>query len=169
MLSTEPTTGKPRADLLSVSTLLLWRPTIGKAADEVPPAGWRVANRTAKTVMWVRDQPLPTEGGVVATSSGTAVEQTGSSPRQVSFRVGSVPAGGGTVTFSRLAWPGYAVKGGGALADPVDGYLLTAKVPAGSQGQTVTVRFTPPGWLPGLVCFAASLRSGSCGASRHSC
>ncbi len=157
LLSTEPTTGKRRVDLLSVSTLLLWRPTIGKPADGPPPAGWHVARRTANTVMWVRDHPMPTAGGVVATSPGTSVEQLAQSPRQVSFRVRSVPPGGGTVTFSRLAWPGYAVRGGGPLADPVEGYLLTAKVPAESQGLVETVRFTPPGWLIGLACLAASL------------
>jgi len=81
----------------------------------------------------------------VWSSSGTSVSRVTSSTRVVSFKVGSVPAGGGTVTFSRLAWPGYSVTNG-SLADSVDGYLLTVDVPPGSEGKTVTVRFLPPGW-----------------------
>ncbi len=156
VLSPEPATGKTRADLLSVSTLVLWRPTLGAAADAAPPAGWHVARTTPHTVMWVRDTPVPTAGGVVDSSSGTTVTQLTQTPRDASFRVDGVPAGGGRVTFSRLAWPGYSVHGG-TLADPVDGYLLTVKVPAGSQGRTIAIHYTPPGWALGISCFFGSI------------
>ena len=56
-----------------------------------------------------------------------------------------VPAEGGVVVLSRLAWPGYAARGA-TLADPTDGYLLTLDVPPGSAGRQVLVDFDPPGW-----------------------
>ncbi|HEY8790943.1 MAG TPA: hypothetical protein VIM10_17690 [Actinopolymorphaceae bacterium] len=139
----EGATGLKRVDLLSVSTLLFVRADFSIPLD--PPAGWRVAKQTDYAEMWVRDKPVPAAGGVVWSSSGTSVSRVTSSTRVVSFKVGSVPAGGGTVTFSRLAWPGYSVTNG-SLADSVDGYLLTVDVPPGSEGKTVTVRFLPPGW-----------------------
>jgi len=143
LFSRERETGVRRVDLLSVSTLLFVRANFAVPLD--PPAGWHVAKKTDYAAMWVRDDPLPTAGGVVWSSSGTSVSRATSSTRVASFRVDDVPAGGGTVTFSRLAWPGYSVTNG-SLAANVDGYLLTVDVPPGSAGKTVTVRFLPPGW-----------------------
>lgn len=57
-----------------------------------------------------------------------------------------MPESGGRVTFSRLAWPGYRVSGAATLAEPPDTYLLTVDVPASARGETLTVRFSPPGW-----------------------
>jgi hypothetical protein len=83
----------------------------------------------------------------------------GQSDRSVTVRVSSVPAAGGTVVLSRLAWPGYSTTYGG-LVRPVDGYLLTLSLPASAAGQTVTVRFDPPGWHLELACLVAALLGG---------
>jgi len=139
----EGETGLPRVDLLSVSTLLMVRADFSIPLD--PPPGWHVAKQTDDAEMWVRDKPVPAAGGIVWSSSGTSISRVTSSTRVASFRVDNVPAGGGKVTFSRLAWPGYTVTNG-SLADSVDRYLLTVDVPPGSVGKTVTVRFLPPGW-----------------------
>jgi hypothetical protein len=66
-------------------------------------------------------------------------------PQTVRLRVDHVPATGGRVVLSRLAWPGYRTDAG-HLADPVDGYLLTVELPASATGRVVTVQFRPPGW-----------------------
>lgn len=153
--SYEPRTALPRADLLSISSVLLVRRDFG--ADTVPPApppGWHVANESALSLTWVRDQPLPPAGGLVWASPGLAVTQVSSTTREARVRVDRAPSQGGQLVFSRLAWPGYAVSGGG-LAAPVDGYLLTVDVPATAAGQTIAVRYSPPGWqierLAGLL------------------
>jgi len=139
----EARTGVERVDLLSVSTLVLVRASFTTLPD--PPAGWHVADTTAYTQMWVRDQAVPSAGGVVWSSAGTSVSKVTSASQKATLRVDHLPAGGGTVTFSRLAWPGYSV-GNATVADNVDGYLLTVNVPASSVGKTVTVSFAPPGW-----------------------
>ena len=35
----------------------------------------------------------------------------------------------------------------------MDGYLLTARLPADAAGRTVTVRFSPPGWPFEVACW----------------
>ncbi len=159
LTSVEATTGEQRVDLLSVNTLLVVRSSLPNASAADPPEGWRVAESTDLAVTWVRTVPVPTAGGVVATSDGTAVEQLSSDARTVRFRVTSTGALGGRVTFSRLAWPGYTATGA-SLAPPVDGYLLAVRVPAGSDGQVVTVHFDPPGWRAEVAAWWVSVGLG---------
>ncbi len=157
LASTEPTTGLPRADLLSLSTLLIFKPTTGTVGEKSPPPGWHVAKVNDLVVMWVRDKPLPTAGGVVHTSTGTTVTEVRRDDNAATIRVDQVPSSGGTVTFSRLAWPGYKVDGGARLATPVDQYLLTIDVPGSAVGRTVTVRFAPPGFALEMGAWALSV------------
>jgi hypothetical protein len=77
-----------------------------------------------------------------------------------SFRVDAVPAQGGTVVLSLLAWPGYATSVG-SLADPVDGYLVAVKLPASASGQVVHVGFHPPGWALEVGAWALALVAGA--------
>jgi hypothetical protein len=145
MFSEEPTTGRRRVDLLSISTLLLVRKDFPAPVMDHPPAGWHVADKSPLAVTWVRDHLAPTAGGVVWSSPGTTVQQLSSSERTVRFRVRAVGRGGGKVAVSRLAWPGYSVDGG-RLASAVDDYLLTVDVPASSTNKIVTVHYDPPAW-----------------------
>lgn len=156
LFTTEPTTGQKRVDLLSASTILLFRPSVKSIADQPPPAGWHVAKEDALVVMWVRDDPIPTAGGIAATSDGTTARLLSSSEREARVRIDTVGPDGGTVTFSRLDWPGYSVTDARQV-NPVDGYLLTIRVPSGSDGRTVSVRFTPPGFGLGLVAWGLSV------------
>ena len=145
--STEPETGVSRLDLLSVSTVLIRKEGISARTLDNPPTGWRIARSTPLSVMWVRERPLPAAGGVVWSSPGTTVQTLSQDTRTVRLRVTAVPSQGGTVAFSRLAWPGYRVEGGGSLSDrPVDGYLTTMHLPASTDGRVVTLRYDPPGW-----------------------
>ena len=111
VLSEEPTTGRRWADLLSVSTLVLFRPSFPETDLMQPPEGWSLSAVTDYTVVWTRDERLPTAGGVVATSAQSAVTEELVTDRVVRLRVTSVGPDGGSVTLSRLAWPGYSVEG----------------------------------------------------------
>ena len=75
MFKTEPVTGLPWVDLHSISTLVL----VDLPGDrmEDPPPGWHEASREDHVVTWVRDQVLPTAGGVVWTSPGPAYTRSG--------------------------------------------------------------------------------------------
>jgi hypothetical protein len=141
----EPVTGARWLDLMSLSTVLLIRqPYTGKRVM-YPPPGWHISAEGARTVTWVRDSPVPTAGGVVWSSPGTLVEDVSSSDRDASFRIAAVPARGGRVVLSRLAWPGYRVHGA-ALGAPLEDMLLTVDVPASARGRVVRLHFDPPGW-----------------------
>ncbi|TPG19193.1 NfeD family protein [Pedococcus bigeumensis] len=156
--STEPQTGMSRLDLLSVSTVLIRKEGVSAKTLDNPPPGWRVGRETPLSVMWVRERPLPAAGGVVWSSPGTRVETLSEDTRTVRLRVTAVSDQGGTVAFSRLAWPGYRVEGGGSLSDHlVDGYLTTLRLPASTEGKIVTLRFDPPGWPVELAAWTVSV------------
>lgn len=160
LLQTEASTGRRWADLLSVSTVVLYRPSFPKVDLGSPPPGWTVSERTPYTVVWTRDRPVPTAGGVVATSAGLTVESVSVTDTVVELRPTTVGAGGGTVTFSRLAWPGYTVEGA-ELVEPLGGMLVQVDVPPGAAGRTVVLRWEPPGWGVSLTALATALLAGS--------
>lgn len=159
LLEREPTTGERWIDLLSVSTLVIFRDSFPADAVASPPPGWREVESTEWIVTWVRDVPRPTAGGVVWSSPGVEVTETHMDDRTLRFRVGEVPDGGGTVVLSRLAWPGYRVDGA-RLAGPVADQLVTVRVDAESSGQEVRVRYSPPGWMFELFCWFAAVGLG---------
>ena len=159
LLSTDPSTGRQWVDLLSVSTLVFFRPSFPKTDLMHPPQGWHLTQTTQFTVVWKRVEGLPTAGGVVATSAGVGVHEESRGDREVRLRVTSVGSAGGTVTLSRLAWPGYSVEGA-TLVDPVGGMLLRVAVPAGSTGSSIMVRWDPPGWHLELAALWTAILGG---------
>jgi hypothetical protein len=160
LFSTEPTTGKPRVDLLGVSSLLLIRRSFPPIRLNHPPAGWQIADRGRFSVLWTRRTPVPGAGGVVWTSPGTQVSGVVSGDNGSSFHVDAVPPSGGTAVLSLLDWPGYATDVG-SLAHPVDGYLVTVHLPASAQGETVHVDYRPPGWIAELATWGLALVVGA--------
>ncbi len=159
LFSEEPGTGQARVDLLGVSTLLLVRGDFTPERVSTPPDGWHVSDETRRAVTWVRDEPVPGAGGAVWSAPGTSVSVVSSDDRTVRLEVDRIGPAGGRVVLSRLAWPGYHTDLG-RFADPVDGYLLTVDLPAGSAGRTVTVGFSPPGWTFGLSCWWGGMMFG---------
>jgi hypothetical protein len=159
VLAEEPTTGRPWIDLLSISTLVMFRPDFTDAVLAQPPAGWTVAGTSRWTVTWVRDDPVPTAGGAVSTSADVRISEQHGSARSVRFRVDRVPAGGGTVVFSRLEWPGYTVSGA-SLAAPTANMLVTVRLDPSSAGRTVTVAWSPPGWRSELAAWWLAVLGG---------
>jgi hypothetical protein len=95
----------------------------------------------------------------VSTSAGVRITEQHDSARSVRFRVDRVPAGGGTVIFSRLAWPGYTVSGA-SLAAPTADMLVTVRLDPSSAGRTVTVAWSPPGWGSELAAWWLAVLGG---------
>jgi len=160
LLAREPSTGKRRVDLLGVSTLLLVRRDFPASVLASPPSGWRVVATTPRAVTWVRSQPVPGAGHVVWGSAGTTVTGVSSDDRTVRFRVDRLPASGGRVVLSALAWPSYATDTG-TLGPRVDGYLVSVDLPRSAVGKVVTVRFSPPGWPVEVACWCLALLAGA--------
>jgi hypothetical protein len=156
MLETEPTTGLPWVDLHSISTLVLVDLPPSRTAH--PPTGWRIAHDDPPVVTWVRDDPLPTAGGVVWTSPGTHVREQEQTETTTTFRVDEVGPDP-TVVLSRIAWPGYQIDGA-TLAEPLGGHLIRVHLSPDAAGTTVTVRFRPPAWHLEIAALVAALALG---------
>ena len=144
---------RPLADDLALNTVVVIKGD-GLKAEPDAPRGWRV---DAGEYTWTmhREEPVERAGGVVHVSDGVRVTTVEQDDTSVAFTVDSVPAGGGEVVFSRLAWPGYTTTAG-SLADPERGYLLTIRVDEADQGEMITVAFRPPGWALEVGCAIAA-------------
>lgn len=147
-------TGLTLADEISVDSVQIIKAEETQQYIDDPPTGWHVADDGRFTQLWVRDEPVGRAGGIVATSPGVQVSDVVQTPESVRFTVDSAPADGGTVTFSRLAWPGYTV-GGATLGAPADGFLLTVEVSA--ESRTVDLQFRPAGIGIALACLALAV------------
>ena len=149
VFSREPTTGLVYADLLAVDRVVLQRRQFPKAAGEPAPAGWQQTAVDAVVVVLERTRDDGRSPGGVALSEDVALAETQVEDRSVSATVTSVQ--GGSVVFSRLAWPGYeATLGGRSLSvRAVDELFVAVDVPAGTAGEVLRLEYTPPGWEAG--------------------
>lgn len=156
LLSEDPDTGMPVADLMAISTIVQMKSTYPD--DPVLPDGWAVTDEGDYTRTITRTDPIPGAGGVAWTGSGTAVTVRAYEERELTFTVDAV-GDDGRVVLSRLPWPGYRVEGA-AQVDPVRGWLLTVDVSDAAPGDTVTVRFSPPGATVEITAFVAAMAVG---------
>ncbi len=120
------------------------------------PHGWHAVSDDGDIALWSRDAPSGQSGGLAWMSSGTRLTETSRTDTEVTLRVDHVPEGGGRAALSRLPWPGYEARGA-ALGAPVDGFLLSVAIPREAAGQTISVRFTPPGWSVGIPLWVAGV------------
>lgn len=154
LLEIDPATGLDVAELLGVNTFVVMKSSF---PDGLPllPTDWTVT--ADRTFTWVveRDDSVDTAGGVVWTDAGTRVSVTEISDAEVRFTVDSVGADAIAV-LSRLAWPGYTVDGA-TLTDATRGYLLTVDLSDAQPGDSVTVRFRPPGWTLEMAALILAL------------
>lgn len=159
LFAEDRTTGLMLVDLLSldvVQVLASKEHPAGTLGSLPVPTGWSRAEVTDQAVTWVRDGSTGTAGGVVYASPGVEVTGYVSRPDEVTVQLGAVPAGGGQVAFSRLAWPGYEASGA-QLADPLRGYLVVLDVPASAAGGSVALTFRPPGWMAVMAAMGAAV------------
>ncbi len=161
-----PGVPEARVDLMSLSTVVISKRRGGVQPLRALPAGWEVIKNTRTASVWRRARPLPGAGGVTYTSPGVRVSAVHWSDLTATFHVASTPAAGGTVTLSRLPWPGYQVTNA-RLAPPLDDYLLTVAVPPSSVGKTVTVHYVPPGWRTGVLLWALAVAAGAAWSLAH--
>ena len=123
----------PLADLLRLETVVVQNDLPG-VADVAVPDGWRVAERSAAVTVLRREATLPRPQGRLSDAPvGTVVADDVAAPRGEAVRITDGP--GGTLTFARLAWPGYTARLDGAELPVRQGPagLLTVDVPAGAH------------------------------------
>lgn len=159
----EPYTGKTYADLMQLDRVVLQKLQYPFADTQPAPVGWQ----------WV---PAPTDAsaaqifvlervdGLIPAESGRVVATVHASAEPRSFDadsehvVVSAPAGG-SVVFSRLAWPGYTATLNGepletkGLAD----IFLYVDLPPGTNNADLQITFRPPGQRIGFVGMAGGV------------
>lgn len=158
LFADDPESGQLLVDLLSIDSVQLLA-SDGLTIDDLlaidVPSGWTRTWQGDFSVVITRDVPTPTVGSVTWASDGVDVEVVDEEALSTTFEVRSVPADGGTVALSRLAWPGYSVDGA-ELGDPLRGYLTTVELDASATDSRITVRYDPPGWPLVLGAMAAA-------------
>jgi hypothetical protein len=140
-------TGMLRVDQLSIDNIQILTADVPEELRATVPEGWSETRNTERTVVWSRDEPLGPAGDVVWSSVGTEVTTLAQSDTSVSVRVDAVPASGGQIVLSRLAWPGYTASNANVSAAAVDGYLLGVDLDKAAVGEVVEITFRPPGWV----------------------
>ncbi len=139
----------PLADLLRLETVVVQN-DLPEVADVAVPDGWHVAERTAAVTVLRRDAALPHPPGRLSDApAGTVVADDISAARSEAVRITEGP--GGTLTFARLAWPGYTARIDGTELPVRQGPagLLTVDVPPGAHELTVT--WSPPAFGPSVL------------------
>lgn len=133
----------PLIDYLRVSTLIVQHELRPDLADAPAPDGWQIVQRTDIRTVLVRDAPLPFPGTISYTSPGVQILSAASDERGVR-EVIQVDGTGGTISFARLAWPGYTASIDGETVPAPAGWhgLLEVTVPAGAH--EVIIDFRPP-------------------------
>ena len=139
------------ADVLGVQTVVVQK---GYVPSPQTPSGWTLATEDDRVLLYTRTAELPhPTGTVTVVSPGVQVsEDRRDGPTGEVMKVSTGSGDGSTVTFSRLAWPGYAVTLDGSPLPLVSAPagLLRAELPAATSG-TLRVEFVPPGVRVGLA------------------
>ena len=149
----------PLADLLRAQTVVVQNSLVDTRSGPAP-AGWHrapAAEDSGLATVWVRDNALPWPDGLLSDSSAdihvTDDHRTGTVDEQVTYDTATA----GTLTFARLAWPGYTatVAGRGVPTTTGPAGLLVVHVPAGAG--TVALSWRPPGSTVSTVAFVTGV------------
>ncbi|MGN6197330.1 hypothetical protein [Humibacter sp.] len=147
--------GHTLADLMNAQTVVVER---NFTNDHKVPAGWSVQSRNKWVTVYHRNAPLAHPNGRVSAADGVTVTSdvdSGNMHESVGVRASS---NGGTLTFARLAWPGYSANLNGKSVPVKTGPagLVVVDLPPGESGK-LALTFTPPGLYAGLVAAGAGI------------
>lgn len=148
----------PLADLLRAKYVVVLNDF---ADNNRAPRGWTETESNAIVTTYERDDSIDfIEGTVSFAGSGVVItgdERVGATGETA--RVTTDDEGDTTVTFARIAWPGYVATVDG-VSVPVEvgpAGLLTVQLPRGLDDAELQLRFTPPGLYLGLAAAGAGI------------
>jgi hypothetical protein len=148
------------ADLLRAQRVVVQRELID-TRDEPAPDGWRLDRSTSNVDVWERAEALPWPEGRLSEISGpvavSADRRVGAVGERVSFqREGTGPA---SLTFARLAWPGYSAEIDGRSVPVRQGPagLLQIEVPDDIEAGELVLDWAPPGMPVALAAAGLGL------------
>ncbi|NLG54376.1 MAG: hypothetical protein GX542_01795 [Rhodococcus sp.] len=145
----------PIIDYLRVSTLILQHELRPDLADSPAPDGWRIADRDDIRTIFEREQSLALPGTVSYASPGVDVVSAQRDDNGTRETV-TVDGTGGTISFARLAWPGYFATIDGETVPAPAGWhgLLEITVPTGAH--EVVIDFRPPKQRLSMAAFGVA-------------
>ncbi|PWK84270.1 hypothetical protein C8D88_109355 [Lentzea atacamensis] len=161
LFAVDPETGVPVADLLRVQNVVVRNGFVPNGEADEPPAGWQVLSHDEHATVFRRAAPLPwPQGRVSWTSPGLEVLDDRRQPRrpdeEIRYR------GEGTVTLAALAWPGVTASVDGKDVPVRRGPMgiITVDLPKSSDGATLRLGFSPPGFSYGIPLLAGAVLLG---------
>lgn len=147
------------ADLLRAETVVVQNALVDTRRVP-PPPGWARVESGAQATVWQRTRPLPWPDGRLSAVRGgvEVVSDVSTSDTSETLRI-TTTGRPGTLTFARLAWPGYSASLDGTPVPTSIGPagLLEVRIPAGRTGTELEIGFTPPGFGVGLLAMAAGV------------
>lgn len=166
----KPPGGSERlADMLRVETVVRWNDPVPlapgssiatKETSPEAPAGWTKTEHNSQVSVYSRDNKLEfPEGRISALGSDVQVASDKSvSDTKESVRISSANGADRTITFARLAWPGYeaSIDGRNLPVSTGPAGLLQVEVPEGTKDASLDISFTPPGYSIGMAALLAA-------------
>jgi hypothetical protein len=141
------------ADLLNAQTVVVENDFARGAST---PDGWTRVERTDVATIYSRDEPLEfPEGRISAVGDDVTIESDRLDGVGETVELTAGDGADRTITFARLAWPGYSASVDGSSVPVTTNSvgLLEIEVPAGASGE-LRIAFTPPGLWIGLAAAA---------------
>jgi hypothetical protein len=137
---------------MALDRVVLQREMFPELPKGAPPDGWDVVDTTDTVFVLERTTPRPDDASRVSATLGVVVESVVATGGEVDHVTVTSPSGG-TVVFSRLAWPGYqaTVDGEPAEVSVVDDLFVAVKVPPTEQPVDLRLSYRPPGMGVGIA------------------
>lgn len=156
-----PGSDVPLADLLRAQTVVVQNALVD-TRDDPAPAGWVQAERDPEVTVWKRVAAVPwPDGRLSHASPGVEVrsDRTAGDTHEELAVARTDPTRPATLTFARLAWPGYTATLDGRPVPVATGPvgLLQVELPAGPPDGQLMLSFTPPGFVVGLGAMGAGV------------
>ncbi|HEV2777950.1 MAG TPA: hypothetical protein VGX25_00980 [Actinophytocola sp.] len=154
----------PLADLIRAQTIVVQNSLIDTRFQPAPD-GWRrdtAAEESGLATVWKRIDPLPFPGGRVSNVSAGVVVDADQMTGRVDERINytrTTASGPASLTFARLAWPGYSATVDGRPAPVRSGPsgLLVVDLPEGVTGGELELTWQPPSTPLLVASFAIGL------------
>lgn len=146
----------PLADLLRAQHVVVQNDFVD---DPQTPAGWSVTERNEIVTVYSREEPLPFAGTLSAVGRDVTIssdERVGKTAERATVSTSGPDT---SITFARIAWPGYELRIDGKTIPTRSGPagLLTADLPVDIDDAELSLSFTSPGLYAGVAAAVAGL------------
>ncbi|WP_286268428.1 hypothetical protein [Brooklawnia propionicigenes] len=143
-------------DALGMNTVVVQNELVPEVSRFELPAGWRMTESNEWVTLFARESPMEWPDSRLSVTDGVSV--TSSAPATYTSEALTVSTAGasGSLTFARLAWPGYTATVNGTEIPVITNSvgLVRLDLPAGLVDAELSLNYTVPGYrvaVPVLV------------------